>query len=132
MSNETVVEQVQSRETGPAPAALSTQAILGIGVWTVLVACVASFVGWNANQQSMKAELALRPKIVVVDTFGWIRTAGAGATLDERYVDGSKRLKRVAAKLAKEGVLVIDKSSVRGAPADVTLQTPKADAEGDE
>jgi len=113
--------------TGEAQTArLTTKAILGIGLWSVFVSIAAAYVAFNAGQQSMQAELVLRPKIVVVDTFGWIKNAGRGNNTQERYLDGSRRLKLTSEELAKKGVLVLDESGVRGYPADMRLKTPHA------
>ena len=109
-----------------AVARLTTKAILGIGLWSAFVSVAAAYVAFSAGQQSMQAELALRPKIVVVDTFGWIKNAGRGTSTEERYLDGSRRLKLTSEELAKKGVLVLDLSGVRGYPADLRLKTPHA------
>lgn len=121
-------QEMSAPDTSPETpvARLTTRAVLGIGVWSAFVAIAAAYVAFSAGQQSMQAELALRPKIVVVDTFGWIKNAGRGASTEERYLDGSRRLKVTSEELAKKGVLVLDVSGVRGYPADLRLKTPHA------
>lgn len=105
-------------------ATLSMSAIWGLGIWSVAVAALSGLAVWHFAQRQLAVDLAMRPPIVVVDTFGWIKNAGAGDTLEARYADGARRLNATVAKLRARGALVIDASAVRAAPAAVRLATP--------
>ena len=124
----------QSSDAGAAPASesapttagsqLPMSAIWGLALWSVAVAALSGLTVWHFAQRQFAVDLAMRPPIVVVDTFGWIKGAGSGSTLEARYADGARRLNATVAKLRERGALVIDASAVRAAPAAVRLATP--------
>lgn len=99
--------------------------ILALAVWSVVVSAGASYVTWRVLNNRLTADLAMRPPVVVVNSFGWIKHAGSGQTVEQRYVNGAKRLGRVIAELRKHGALVLDASDVRAAPPQVLLKTPR-------
>lgn len=99
--------------------------VMALAVWSVVVSAGASFVTWRVLNNQLQADLAMRPPVVVLNSFGWIKHAGRGATLEQRYVSGAKRLQSVIARLRKHGALVLDESGVRAAPPQVLLKTPR-------
>ena len=116
---EQAAESAQNRMHG-----LSSM-LLALAVWSVVVSAAASYVTWRVLENQLAADLAMRPPVVVVNSFGWIKHAGGGHTVEQRYVNGAKRLGRVIAELRKHGALVLDASAVRAAPPQVLLKTPK-------
>lgn len=103
---------------------VGTGFILSMGLWSVLVASVAAGVVWVRMNAVLQQELALRPPIVVVDSYSWIQSAGEGLTLDERYVDGARSLRDAIKKLKTKDVLVIEKSATKSVPDALYLQPP--------
>ncbi|MEY2117119.1 hypothetical protein [Rhodanobacter sp. FW106-PBR-R2A-1-13] len=111
----------------PAPVQLARGAVIGLAAWSVVVAVASALATSYVCQQRMEAALALRPPIVVVDPFDWIRNAGQGDTPEERYHDGAKRLRAAVDQLTEKGALVIDGTAVRGTPSAVRLSVPAAE-----
>ncbi len=99
--------------------------LLALAVWSVVVSAGASYVTWRVLNNQLAADLAMRPPVVVLNSFGWIKHAGSGHSIEQRYVNGAERLKGVIAELRKHGALVLDESAVRAAPPQVLLKTPR-------
>ncbi|THD11308.1 hypothetical protein [Metallibacterium scheffleri] len=106
------------------PHGLSSM-VIGLAVWSIVVSSAASYVTWRVLENQRTADLAMRPPVVVLNSFGWIKHAGSGHTIEQRYVSGAERLKGVIAELRKHGALVLDESAVRAAPPQVLLKTPR-------
>lgn len=106
------------------PHGLSSM-LIALAVWSVVVSAAASYVTWRVLENQRAADLAMRPPVVVLNSFGWIKHAGSGHTIEQRYVNGAERLKGVIAELRKHGALVLDESAVRAAPPQVLLKTPR-------
>ena len=115
----------------PTPDHAATRAtspafmVVALAVWSVVVAVSASFVTWRVLDHQLQADLAMRPPVVVLNTFGWIKHSGTGQTIEQRYESGAERLRAVIAQLRKHGALVLDESAVRAAPPQVLLKTPR-------
>lgn len=99
--------------------------VVALVVWSIVVSAASSFVTWRVLNNQLQADLAMRPPVVVLNSFGWIKHAGHGSTVEQRYVSGAERLKDVIATLRKHGALVLDASGVRAAPPQVMLKTPR-------
>jgi len=120
MTSESPVDVVST----PPSSGLSTGTILLIAAWTILVSALSSYMVWRSMKAEMATQFSLRPQIAVVDSFGWIKDAGQGATIEAKYADGARRLSRATKRLRAKGVLVLDASAVRGAPDAVRVKTP--------
>lgn len=131
-------ESQESARTQSAPdapqrdTALATESGSGFGLLLPLLfaAIVGGLVGAAASSyfmaRQMKAELAMRPPIAVVDAVAWVKDSGHGDSPVARLRDGAKRLNATVATLRAKGVLVLDASSVRSAPTAVVVSTPNA------
>jgi len=122
---------IESLEKGPASveqgaAGFPMGIVLGLALWSVCVAALSGLAVWHFAKQQWDHDLIMRPPVVVVDTFGWIKGAGTGATIQDRYTDGANRLNDAVKQLKAHGALVLDVGAVRAAPEEVRLQTPES------
>lgn len=126
MTEEQKCEQVVEAVSVAAEAGVATSLglILGLSIWSVIVAALSGFIVWHFAEQQWQRDLVMRPPVVVIDTFGWIKSAGVGATVQEQYSDGATRLNQAVAQLRAKGALVLDASAVRASPDVVRLDTP--------
>lgn len=113
-------------ESTDARGGLTTRFILLMGAWSVLLCVITGWVVWSRLKTTLDDELALRPRVVVIDSFAWIKSAGTGSTTDERYENGARALHEALAKLRSQGVLVIEKSATPVVPENVLVKTPDA------
>jgi len=106
----------------PAPAAAWPRSlVVGLALWSLGLSALSAAVALHIGNQRLEAALALRPPIVVVDPFEWIKSGGQGDTPEARYRDGAKRLQGAVQQLTGRGALVIDSTAVRGSPDSVRL-----------
>lgn len=92
-----------------------------------LSAALAAVACWMVTRRQVDRELAMRPRVVVIDSVGWITKAGQGPTERARMIDGAQKLKAAVDKLRGQGVLVLDSAAVRGAPDALRIDTPSAE-----
>ena len=107
-----------------ARGGVTTRFILLMGAWSLFLCLITGLVVWSRLNATLEQELALRPRVVVIDSFGWIRSAGSGSTTQERYENGARALHEAIAKLKSEGVLVVEKSATPSVPDNVLIKTP--------
>jgi len=123
-NSDTTANSIEQGKSGARAARIPTNVVLALCIWSVVVACLSGLAALHFAQRQFDNDLAMRPPIVVVDSFGWIKGAGTGPTVEARYLDGARRLNATVAKLHARGALVIDSSAVRAAPDAVRLATP--------
>ena len=105
---------------------LPLKAYLLIGAWTLMVSAISGWFVWNQVTTKMEEELALRPRVVVIDSFSWIKSAGTGDTTETKYENGARALNKAIKKLRAQNVLVLEKSTTVTAPQNVILNAPDA------
>ena len=99
-----------ARVTGPG-------ASLPIAMLVVLAAAAGSgYLGARWAAEDLRAELALRPPVVLFDLAGAVRDVAP-----ERLGSAMARVKDRAARLSEGGFLVLDAQAVIAAPADLYL-----------
>jgi hypothetical protein len=100
---------------------------LGLAAWSVFVGLIVYSVTMKVVSARMQDALAYRPRVVVVDAFDWIKNAGEGQTLADKYRDGAQRLQQAEKKFGDQGILIIDRNAVVGPPPDeLLIQVPSS------
>lgn len=105
----------------PTPQAPSFAITLA---WTAAVASLAAYASFHAGQKAMRAELAGRPAVAVIDVAGYAMHWREGPTDADRAHNGLAAAKTLAKKLADEGYVVLDQQAVLAAPVGTTVEMP--------
>jgi hypothetical protein len=109
-------------ETGTASAS-TPPAGKPLSLWLVVLlvlaaAAGAGYLGAQWTAESLRAELALRPPVILFDMAGAVRGAGPG-----QLGAAVARQKEQAKRLAAGGFLVLDAQAVIAAPPELYLTT---------
>lgn len=126
---------IQQRDVAEASAGINQESTKGpsmmkwalvLAGWSVFVGLIVYSVTMKVVSARMQDALAYRPQVVVIDAFDWIKNAGEGQTLADKYRDGAHRLQQAEKKFGDQGILIIDRNALVGPPPDGLLIQPPA------